>query len=107
MNIMSTIISNKKNIFIACGISVALIVLSACNNDTDTKSAAAKADSTSTAMSDSTSAKPVAKVKKGKASVMMSADKLMKIEKGKDGNLYNSRKNAAISWWRRSFIKIC
>jgi periplasmic protein TonB len=81
---MSMMISNKKNIFFAFGITAALIVLSACNNDTDTKSVSAKPDSANTT-ADTVSAKPVAKVKKGKASVMMSSENKTKIEKGSDG----------------------
>ena len=82
---MSTVNVNKKNIFITYTVAISLIVLSACNNDADTRATPAKTDSPSTAMADTTSAKPVAKVKKGKASAMMNADKASKIEKGKDG----------------------
>ncbi len=85
---MSTLNSNNKNIFLALGISAALVVLSACNNDADTTSSAAKADSASK-MADTSAAtvgpSKTVKTKKGNASVTMSSDKKTKIEKGSDG----------------------
>jgi TonB family protein len=86
---MTTSVFLKKNkLFLFCGVIV-IGMISSCT-DNDAKKVSATTDSSATNTADTTAAKPAAKTKKGKATAMMTTDKTMKVEKGKDGIYINA-----------------
>jgi protein TonB len=80
---------NRKTNFVAGFLAIATVItMASCGNDTSSTTAEHPTplpDTSAKLNEDATAAKPATKTKKGKASVAISVDNTLKIEKDKDG----------------------